>query len=64
MTDNYSSVDFNSSLKYGTGNSRLLPLWMFIPYPTIAQLTYSLGLTVMYFIFQFNLKKLIIKKAQ
>ena len=63
VTDNYSSVDFNSSLKHGTGNSRLLPLWMFIPYPTITQLTYSLGLTVMYFIFQFNLNKLIIKKS-
>ena len=63
VTDNYSSANYNSSLKHGIGNSRLLPMWIFIPYPTLAELTNSLGLTVLYFVFQFHLNKLILKKG-
>lgn len=61
VTDPYSSFDFNVSLKHGTGNNRLLPFWIFVPYPNISNITYCLGLSVLYFIFDFNLKKNLIK---
>ncbi len=62
VTDEYSAVDFNASLKHGTGNNRLFPIWMFIP-TKIIYLTYSLGLTVFYFVFNYELKKSIIIKG-
>ena len=61
VTDPYSSFDFNVSLKHGTGNNRLLPFWIIVPYPNISNITYCLGLSVLYFIFDFNLKKNLIK---
>ena len=62
VTDEYSAVDFNASLKHGTGNNRLFPIWMFIP-TKIIYLTYSLGLTVFYFVFNYELKKALLLRV-
>ncbi len=61
VTDPFSSIDFNTSIKHGTGNNRFFPFWMFIPYPNISNITYCLGLSVLYFIFEFNYKYNIVK---
>ena len=62
VTDIYSSVDINNSLKHGTGNSRLFPIWIFFPYPNFSVITYTLGPMVLYFIFGLKLNLKIIKK--
>ena len=62
ITDNYSSTNFNISLKHGVGNSALLPIWIFLPYPNISEFTYTLGPAVLYFIFEMKLKYNINKK--
>ena len=62
VTDNFSSIDFNTSLKHGPGNSPFIPSWIFFPYPNFSTITYSLGISVLYFLFNLRLNKLIIKQ--
>ena len=49
----------NSSLRHGSGNSRYLIFWLFIPYDQlgnihIGELTYCLGPFALYFLFNYN----------
>ena len=62
VTDNFSSANFNASLKHGTGNSPLIPFWIFFPYPHLGNITYSLGVFVLYFLFNLRLNKFIIRQ--
>ena len=62
VTDNFSSANFNASLKHGTGNSPLIPFWIFFPYPHLSNITYSLGFFVLYFLFNLRLNKFIIRQ--
>ena len=49
VTDNFSSANFNASLKHGPSNSPFIPSWIFFPYPNFSTITYSL--VIMYYIF-------------
>ena len=56
VTDVFSADNYNVSLKHGTGNSPLFPIWIFFPYPNLGDITYSLGITSLYFLLNINLK--------
>jgi len=62
ITDLYSAENYNNSLKHGPGNPPYFPIWIFLPYPNLNAITYCLGITSLYFIFNFNLKKKITTK--
>ena len=62
VTDPYASENYNFSLKHGTGNPPYLPIWIFLPYPQLTGITYCLGITSLYFIFNFNFKKIFTQK--
>lgn len=62
VTDTLSSINFNTSLKHGAGNSPFIPIWLFFPYPNISQITHTLGFTVLYFLFYFQIKDITAKK--
>jgi len=59
-TDDYSTATFIESLKHGTGNSRYLPYWIFLPYNqhffSLSIVTEIVGLSVLIFLvnFKFN----------
>ncbi len=66
VTDLYGADAMNSSLRHGSGNSRYLIFWLFIPYDQlgnihIGELTYCLGPFVLYFLFNYNLKIKIVR---
>lgn len=54
-TDIFSSIEYNKTLKTNTGNSRIIPTWIFIP-NSLSQITYSLGIGILYFLFLYNFK--------
>ena len=54
-TDLFSSKEYNLTLKTNTGNTRLIPIWMFIP-KSLSQITYSLGVVILYLFFIINFK--------
>ena len=63
VTDVFSADNYNVSLKHGTGNSRLFPIWIFFPYPNLVDITYSLGITSLYFLLNINLRNKLNRKV-
>ena len=66
VTDLFGADAMNSSLRHGSGNSRFLIFWLFIPYDQlgnihIGELTYCLGPFALYFLFNYNLKTKIVR---
>ena len=59
-TDDYSTATFIESLKHGTGNSRYLPYWIFLPYNqhffSLSIVTEIVGLSVLIFLVNFKFK--------
>ena len=59
-TDDYATATFISSLKHGTGNSRYLPYWIFLPYNqygiSLGVVTEIIGLSVLIFLVNFKFK--------
>lgn len=59
-TDDYASTSFISSLKHGTGNSRFLPYWIFLPFNqygfSLGVVTEIIGLSVLIFLVNFKFK--------
>ena len=63
VTDVFSADNYNVSLKHGTGNSPLFPIWIFFPYPNLGDITYSLGITSLYFLLNINLRNKLNRKV-
>ena len=59
-TDDYAAVSFINSLKHGTGNSRYLPYWIFLPFNqyqfSLSGVTEIIGLSVLIFLVNFKFK--------
>ena len=59
-TDDYATQSFISSLKHGTGNSRYLPYWIFLPFNqygfSLGVVTEIIGLSVLIFLVNFKFK--------
>ena len=67
VSDPFGADAMNASLRHGTGNSRYLIFWLFFPYDQyghfrIGEITYCVGPFALYFLFNYNLKSLLIKK--
>ena len=67
VSDPFGAEAMNASLRHGTGNSRYLIFWLFLPYDQyghfrIGELTYCVGPFALYFLFNYNFKFLLIKK--
>jgi len=59
-TDEFAAKNFITSLKHGTGNSRYLPYWIFLPFNqygfSMSVLTDIIGLSVLFFLVNFKFK--------
>ena len=59
-TDDYATASFIGSLKHGTGNSRYLPYWIFLPFNqygfSLGVVTEIIGLSVLIFLINFKFK--------
>lgn len=59
-TDDFAAKNFITSLKHGTGNSRYLPYWIFLPFNqygfSMSVLTDIIGLSVLFFLVNFKFK--------
>jgi len=67
VTDIHAADKMNDSLRHGTGNSRYFIFWLFAPLDLngklhFGNLTYCLGPFVLYFLFNYRLDKVVIKK--
>ena len=60
VTAEYTADFANKSLRHGNGNSKLFPIWIFLPFEkfkfNLGVLTYSLGLTLLLGFININLK--------
>lgn len=61
VTDEYSAKWMNSSLKHGTGNSRIFPVWLFLPFNSfdnfdLGVVTTTLGISIFLFLFNIHFR--------